>query len=150
MGGERQEKITMSIDCEVSLKSLLFVAESLEELLGVHGAQAVMRSAGRRAAISLIEMLPLKLDEETAILRAGNILIELGFVSGLEIIATGKLQIHENQVPKELKQLGLAKIEAGRYYVIGLFEGFFRQLSGSARKITGVETDKFNEYWILT
>ena len=140
----------MSIDCEVSLKSLLFVAESLEELLGAHGGQAVMRSAGRRAAANLIDMLPLKLEEETAILRAGNILVELGFISGLEIIAADRLLVCGNQVLKELNHLGLAGVESGRYYVIGLFEGFFRQLSGSARKITSVATDKTNEYWMLT
>lgn len=141
----------MSIDCEVSFKSLLFVAESLEELLGAHGGQAVMRSAGRRAAANLIDMLPLKLEEEIAILRAGNILVELGFISGLEIIAADRLQVHGNQVLDELKQIGLAGVESGRYYVIGLFEGFFRQLSGSARKITSVATDKNNnEYWMLT
>jgi len=140
----------MPIDCEISLKSLLFITESLEQLLGRHGAQAVLRSAGRRAAGNLIDMLPLKLDEKTAILRAGNILVELGFISGLEISAADRLQVHGNQVLKELNQLGLAGAESGRYYVIGLFEGFFRQLSGSARKITSVETDKNNEYWMLT
>jgi hypothetical protein len=59
-GNELGEVATgMNMDCEVSLKSLLFIADGLEQLIGQHGAQAVLRSAGQRASANLIEILPL-------------------------------------------------------------------------------------------
>lgn len=139
----------MSIDCEVSFKSLLFLIESLEQLLGQHGAQAVMRSAGRRAAVDLIDMLPLTLTEDVALLRSGNILAELGFIAELTISAPDQLQIVGNHVLEQQKSLGLLGAEAGRYYVIGLFEGFFKQLSGSSRKVICVENENHFEVWKL-
>ncbi|MFZ5881335.1 MAG: hypothetical protein ACOY0R_18365 [Chloroflexota bacterium] len=139
----------MSIDCEVSLKSLLFVTESVENLLGLHGSQAVLRSAGRRAAASLIDMLPLTLAEDEALLRVGGILVELGFVASLERFSPDTLRVGGNRVLEELAQLGLASSGSARYYVIGLFEGFFKQLCGSAGKIVSVEADSNYEYWKL-
>lgn len=139
----------MSIDCEVSVKSLLFVTASLEQLLGQHGSRAVLRNAGRRAAANLIDMLPLTLAEDAAFLRVGDILIELGFITGLEMTAPDRLRVSGNRVVEELLQLGLAGSESARYYVIGLFEGFFKQLSGSSRKIVGVEANDHHEYWKL-
>lgn len=139
----------MSIDCEISVKSLLFVTESVENLLGLHGSRAVLRSAGRRAATNLIDMLPLTLAEDEAILRAGSILMELGFVEGLEWSAPDTLRVSGNHILAELAQLGLTGSGSARYYVIGLFEGFFKQLCGSSRKIVGVEVDPYYEYWKL-
>jgi hypothetical protein len=137
----------MTIDCEVSFKSLLFLIESLEQLLGQHGAQAVMRSAGRRAAADLIDMLPLTLTEDVALLRAGNILAELGFIMELKVSAPDQLLVVGNHVLEQQGSLGLHGVEAGRFYVIGLFEGFFKQLSGSSRKVVCVESKNHFEIW---
>jgi hypothetical protein len=52
-------------------------------------------------------------------------------------------------VLEELALLGLTGTGSARYYVIGLFEGFFKQLSGSSRKIVGVEANQHYEYWKL-
>ena len=139
----------MTIDNEISLKSLLFITESLEQLLGQHGAQAVLRTAGQRAAVNLIEMLPLTLPENEAASRSGAILAELGFIGEMQTIAADMLQISGNRFLEELQALGLKASQSGRFYVIGLFEGFFKQLSGSNRKVVTVEIKENDEYWKL-
>jgi predicted hydrocarbon binding protein len=137
------------IDGEISLKSLLFVTESLEQLIGQHGAKAVLRTAGQRAAANLIEMLPLTLPEDEAARRSGAILIELGFINEMQMPDPNTLQIIGNHIYKELKELGLHGTQSACYYVIGLFEGFFKQMSGSARKIISVGPAETGEYWKL-
>ena len=137
------------IDGEISLKSLLFVTESLEQLIGQHGAQSVLRTAGQRAAVNLIELLPLTLPEDEAARRTGDILIELGFISELQMPAPDTVQILGNHIYEELEELGLHATQSARYYIIGLFEGFFKQMSGSARKIISVEPTEACEYWKL-
>ena len=139
----------MTIDNEISLKSLLFITESLEQLLGQHGAQAVLRTAGQRAAVNLIEMLPLTLPENEAASRSGAILAELGFIGEMQTIAADMLQVNGNRFIEELQALGLKASQSGRFYVIGLFEGFFKQLSGSNRKVVTVEIKENDEYWKL-
>ena len=139
----------MTIDNEISLKSLLFITESLEQLLGQHGAQAVLRTAGQRAAVNLIEMLPLTLPENEAASRSGAILAELGFIGEMQTIAADMLQVNGNRFIEELQALGLNASQSGRFYVIGLFEGFFKQLSGSNRKVVTVEIKENDEYWKL-
>jgi hypothetical protein len=138
-----------TIDGETSLKSLLFITESLEKLIGVHGAKAILRTAGQQAAVNLIEMLPLTLPEDESILRTGLILVELGFISKLNILSLGRLQIFGNRFLAELAALGLDGAQSGQYYVIGLFEGFLKQLSGSTRKVISVESGEGYEYWNL-
>jgi len=137
------------IDGEISLKSLLFVTESLEHLIGQHGAKAVLRTAGQRAAVNLIEMLPLSLPDDEAARRTGAILVELGFINELQMPAPDSVQIIGNHIYEELEGLGLHGIQSADYYVIGLFEGFFKQMSGSDRKIISVEAGKDCEYWKL-
>jgi hypothetical protein len=137
------------IDGDISLKSLLFVTESLEQLIGPNGAKAVLRTAGQRAAVNLIEMLPLTLPEDEAIRRTGPILVELGFIGEMKTPTSDCLQVVGNHVLEELATLGLQGFQSGRYYVIGLFEGFFKQMSGSARKIVSVEPGEGCEYWKL-
>jgi hypothetical protein len=139
----------MKIDCEVSLKSLLFVAESLEQLLGQHGAQAVLRTAGRRAASSLIDMLPLTLPEDEAVRRSGAVLTELGFLTNLDFTEGNELRIYGNRVLEELRALGITGTWSVRFYVVGLFEGFYRQMSGSNRKIVSIESGQDFEIWRL-
>lgn len=46
----------------------------------------------------------------------------------------------------ELQALNLSGLQLGHFYVIGLFEGFFKQLSGSNKKIITVQIDKNREY----
>jgi hypothetical protein len=137
------------IDGEISLKSLLFVTEGLEKLIGKNGANAVLRTAGQRAADNLIEMLPLSLPEEEAILRTGPILAELGFIDELTMPEPGILKIKGNHILDELPGLGLQDIVSARYFTIGLFEGFFKQMSDSTRKITSVEVGEDGETWKL-
>jgi len=137
------------IDGEISLKSLLFVTESLEQLLGQHGAKAVLRTAGQRAAVNLIEMLPLTLPEDEAARRTGAILVELGFINEMQMPAPDTVQILGNHIFEELDALGLHGTQSACYYIIGLFEGFFMQMSGSARKIISVEPGRACEYWKL-
>jgi hypothetical protein len=137
------------IDGEISLKSLLFVTEGLEKLIGKNGANAVLRTAGQRAAVNLIEMLPLTLPEEDAVLRTRSILTELGFIDELTMPEPGILKIKGNHIMDELAGLGLQDTVSVRYYTIGLFEGFFKQMSGSTRKITSVEVSEDGETWKL-
>ncbi len=137
------------IDGEISLKSLLYVAESLEQLIGQHGAKAVLRTAGQRAAVNLIEMLPLALPEDEAARRTGAILVELGFIEGLEMPSPDTVEIIGNHIYEELEALKLQGTQAACFYIIGLFEGFFKQMSGSARKITSVEPGNACEFWNL-
>jgi len=137
------------IDNEISLKSLLFVTESLEQLIGQHGAKAVLRTAGQRAAANLIEMLPLTLPEVEAARRTGAILIDLGFIKEMQMPDPDTLQIIGNHIYEELEELGLHGIQSACYYTIGLFEGFFKQMSGSARKIISVAAGETCEYWKL-
>ncbi len=138
------------IDGEISLKSLLYVAESLEQLIGHHGANAVLRDAGRRAAVNLIEMLPLTLPEDEAARRTGAILVELGFIEGFEMPSPGTVEIFGSHIYEELEALKLKGTQSACFYVIGLFEGFFKQMSGSSRKITSVEPGKACEFWKLS
>jgi len=138
------------IDGEISLKSLLYVTESLEQLIGPHGAKAVLRTAGQRAAIAMIEMLPLSLPEEEAARRSGAILVELGFINELQMPAPGSIQIFGNHIYEELSALGLHGTQSVSFYVIGLFEGFFKQMSGSDRKVVSVEPGKDCETWKLS
>ena len=142
-------EFSIMIDGDISLKSLLFVTESLEQLIGPNGAKAVLRTAGQRAAVNLIEMLRLALPEDESIRRTGPLLVELGFIGAMENLACDRLQIIGNRVLEELAALGLQGFQSGRHYVIGLFEGFFEQMSGSARKIVSVEPGEGCEYWIL-
>ena len=137
------------MDPDIIAKSFFFTTESLEQLLGRHGAQAVLRSAGQRAAGSLIDMLPLSLAEQEAAQRSGEILKELGFVSDMEFTPPGCLRIDGNRFQMELETLGLGSSGSGRYFVIGLFEGFFKQLSGSSRKVRAPRSDDGCEYWEL-
>jgi hypothetical protein len=139
----------MTIDCEVSLKSLLFVAESLDQLLGQHGAQAVLRTAGQRAASNLIDMLPLTLPEDEAARRSGMMLVELGFLRGAELITENEMRVTGNQVILELQSLGMDKVQCMRFYVVGLFEGFYKQMSGSKKKVTVTEASQDFETWRL-
>lgn len=137
------------IDGEISLKSLLFVTESLEKLLGQHGAKAILRTAGQRAAVNLIEMLPLTLPEDEAVHRSGAILVELGFIDQLQMTAPGTFRVAGNHFISELEALELHGMQSACYYIIGLFEGFFEQMSGSSKKIISVEPGQGCEYWIL-
>lgn len=137
------------INGEISLKSLLFVTESLEKLIGPHGAKAVLRTAGQRAAVALIEMLPLTLPDDEAARRTGALLIDLGFINELQMPAPDTVQILGNHIYEELEALGIHDTQSACYYVIGLFEGFFKQMSGSDRKIISVEPGKDCEYWKL-
>ena len=105
------------IDGEISLKSLLFVTESLEQLLGQHGAKAVLRTAGQRAAVNLIEMLPLTLPEDEAARRTGAILVELGFINEMQMPAPDTVQILGNHIFEELDALGLHGTQSACYYI---------------------------------
>jgi predicted hydrocarbon binding protein len=137
------------IDGEISLKSLLYVTESLEQLIGKNGAKAVLRVAGQRAAVNLIEMLPLTLPEEEAASRIGPILSELGFLESMEVLAPNTIKVSGNHIYEELAALNLQGTASACYYVIGLFEGFLKQLTGSNKKITMVETKESAEFWKL-
>jgi predicted hydrocarbon binding protein len=138
------------IDGEISLKSLLYVAESLEQLIGQHGAKAVLRTAGQRAAVNLIEMLPLALPEDEASRRTGAILVELGFIEGFEMPSPDTVEIIGSHIYEELEALKLLGTQSACFYMIGLFEGFFKQMSGSTKKVTSVEQGKACEFWNLS
>jgi hypothetical protein len=137
------------IDGEISLKSLLFITEGLEQMLGKNGANAVLRTAGQRAAVNLIEMLPLTLPEDDAAQRTGPILAELGFIDELTMLDPGTLKITGNHILEELEAVGIKGMGSARYFTIGLFEGFFKQMSGSSRKIILVEASEGYETWKL-
>jgi len=125
------------------------VKSGLEKMLGRNGANAILRTAGQRAAVNLIEMLPLSLPEDDAALRSGAILKEFGFIDELLLLDSDTLQILGNHLMDELNGLGLQGTGSARYYIIGLFEGFFKQISSSARKIVSIEPGTESELWKL-
>jgi len=137
------------IDGDISLKSLLLVSESIEQLIGKNGAKVVQRQAGQRAASRLIDMLPLVLPEPDAIQQSGEIMVELGFIQGLEIVEAGVIRINGNNYMHEIQELGLGCSLSGTYYLVGLFEGFFNQLSGLKKKVISIETTPEGEIWKL-
>jgi len=59
------------------------------------------------------------------------------------------LKITGNHIIEEVTGLGLHGTGSARYYTIGLFEGFFKQMSGSTRKIISVELLPDGEMWKL-
>ena len=130
-----------------ALKSLLYLFESLEQLIGQNGAKAIMRTAGQRAAIDLIEMLPLTVSESEAVRRSGAVLAELGFINEIRESEPGTLQVFGNHIIEALAGLNLQNTKSGSYYVIGLFEGFFKQMSGSPHKVISVEPGDGYETW---
>jgi hypothetical protein len=139
----------INIDLDTCQKSLFYLMDSLELLIGANGTKAVLRSAGQKAAANLIEMLPLTLPEDEAARRIGSMLVELGFITEMNETSPGKYQVIGNHVLEEMTALGLHCMQSGTYYVIGIFEGFFKTLSGSKRKVVSVQPGENCEYWIL-
>ncbi len=75
--------------------------------------------------------------------------IELGFLRKLEITDTGDLKITGNLVLELIQDLGLAGNQSMRFYVAGLFEGFFQQLSGSKKRVIAVRSRQKYQVWRL-
>jgi hypothetical protein len=146
-----KEEITgmETMDYETTLKSLYYLMESVEHLIGANGAKAVLRTAGQRAAANLIEMLPLAVPESEVVKRTCPLLVELGFVNEMKETGPDTVQICGNNVIRDLESMGLQSIISGQYYLIGLFEGFIKQMSDSKRKVVSVEVDGECETWKL-
>jgi hypothetical protein len=58
------------MDSEIVLKSMIFMAEGVASIIGDKGARAVMRQAGQRAAVNLLEALPLQVQVDD---RGGSV-----------------------------------------------------------------------------
>jgi hypothetical protein len=88
----------INVDCEMLLKSLVFMAEGVATTIGENGAWATMRLAGHRAAVDLLEALPLVLEVDEAIKRVGPVMVELGFVGGIAVVDDMHLVVSGNAV----------------------------------------------------
>ncbi|MCL4394116.1 MAG: hypothetical protein M1482_04805 [Chloroflexi bacterium] len=139
-----------NVDCETLLKSLVFMADGVAATIGDMGARATMRLAGHRAAVSLLEALPLELDREEAIRRAGPIMVELGFVADVTFVDERHLAVDGGVMFHLLRRL---KRETQRhpacYYPIGLFEGFVNVLSKQHVSVVQHQVDGEREIWTL-
>jgi hypothetical protein len=139
-----------TMDYETTLKSLYYLMESVETLIGANGAKAVLRTAGQRAAANLIEMLPLAVPEAEVVKRTCPLLVELGFVTEMHATGPDTITVCGNNVLRDLESMGLHSVISGQYYLIGLFEGFIKQMSASSRKVVSVETSGDCEIWKLS
>lgn len=135
------------MDDELLLKSLLYVAESLEELLGPNGARVMLRAAGRKAAANLIEGLPLRLPADEAVSRSANLLVELGFAESCKVDGAGEVRLSGLPISRAKDELGLGTDGAGRYFCVGLLEGFSRQMSGQPIQVDKCSQQGEVELW---
>jgi len=135
------------MDDELLLKSLLYVAESLEDLLGPNGARVMLRAAGRKAAASLIEGLPLRLTTDEAVARSADLLVELGFAESCGVDGPDKVRVSGLPINRAKVELGLETDGAGRYFCVGLLEGFSRQMSGQPVQVEKCSKQGEDELW---
>lgn len=139
-----------AVDCETLLKSLIFMADGVAATIGDNGARATMRLAGHRAAVSLLEALPLEFEIKAAIQRVGPVMTELGFVSDLTFDNKTRVTVSGNAIVIMLRQLGLEpQRHPACYYTIGLFEGFVQVLSKTRVSIVRQEFRDTMEIWTL-
>ncbi len=114
----------MAMDDELLLKSLLCVAESLEDLLGPNGARVMLRAAGRKPAANLIGDLPLRLiggGGRGAFSRPAG---ELGFAKHAPWMRREMSALSGLPIKRAKNELGLGADGSGRYFCIGSLEGF--------------------------
>jgi hypothetical protein len=138
------------MDDDLLLKSLLCVAESLEDLLGQHGARVMLRAAGRKAAASLIEGLPLQLTADEAVSRSADLLEQLGFAERCSVDDGGNLEVSGLPINKAREEMGLTTDGTGRYFCVGLFEGFAREMSGMPIQVDNCDPEGKEELWTVT
>ncbi len=139
-----------AIDCETLLKSLIFMADGVAATIGANGARATMRLAGHRAAVSLLEALPLVLEVKVALQRVGPVMQELGFVSDIAFDNETRVVVSGNAIVVMLRCLGLEpQRHPACYYTIGLFEGFVQVLSKTRVSIVRQEFKDATEIWTL-
>lgn len=138
-----------NVDCETILKSLIFMADGVATTIGANGARAAMRQAGHRAAVDLLEALPLQLEVDVAIQRVGPVMQELGFVR--ELVPNGdSIIVRDDLIADELRELGLeAYRHPACYYTVGLFEGFVYVLSHARVPVARQEMTGDGELWTL-
>jgi hypothetical protein len=136
------------MDDELLLKSLLCVAESLEDLLGPHGARIMLRAAGRKAAANLIEGLPLRLTADEAVARSADLLVQLGFAQTARIEASS-VRLSGLPITRANHDRGLTVDGSGRYFCVGLLEGFSRQMSGFPIQVDRCTLDGTDELWVV-
>jgi hypothetical protein len=138
------------LDNELLLKSLIFMADGVATIIGENGARATMRLAGHRAAVNLLEALPLLLEADAAIQRAGPIMQALGYVQEMTREDDSHILVRGNVIAEVLRELGL---ELSRhpacYYIIGLFEGFVYVLSRTHISVVRHEMRGDSELWTL-
>ena len=72
------------------------MADGVASTIGDNGARATMRLAGYRAAVDLLEALPLLLSVDDAIQRAGPVMAELGFVSAVTPVDDEHVHVLQN------------------------------------------------------
>jgi hypothetical protein len=138
------------VDCETLLKSLVFMADGVAATIGDMGARATMRLAGHRAAVSLLEALPLQVELEEAIRRAGPIMVELGFVGDVTRVDDRHLAVEGGVMVRLLRSLNREPLRhPACYFPIGLFEGFVNVLSKGHVSIVQHEVDGEREIWTL-
>jgi hypothetical protein len=135
------------MDDELLLKSLLYVADSLEDLLGPKGARVMLRAAGRKAAANLIDGLPLHLPAAEAVARSADLLVELGFAKAGRVHDKGQVRLSGLAITRTRDEMGRSIDGAGRYFCVGLLEGFSRQISGRPVQVPRCKLEGQDEQW---
>ena len=139
-----------NVDCETLLRSLVFMADGVAATIGDMGARATMRLAGHRAAASLLEALPLRLEPDEAIRRAGPVMAELGFLDRIERLDAANLVVHGSVIIRLLRSLQREpQTHAACYYTIGLFEGFVNVMSHERVSVVRHEIRGETEKWTI-
>jgi hypothetical protein len=129
---------------------MIFMAEGVASIIGDKGARAVMRQAGQRAATNLLEALPLMVQVDEAIRRAGPVMEALGFVGETELVDTNRMVIRGNFIAQKLTDLQLATDRHPAYYFLfGLFEGLVVVLSRARVAFVQHDIDTDREIWML-
>ncbi len=149
------------VNAEIVLESLIYMTDGVASVIGDKGARAVMRQAGHRAAIHLLEALPLRVSVLEAIARVGPVLQELGFVEDVRALDSNHVVVEGNLISRTLRELasgpGGSKQEPSgqmarhpaRYYVFGLFEGMILVLSETRIAVVRDEMLETHEVWTI-
>jgi len=137
----------MTIEPEICFKSLIFIAHSVQDLIGSHGANTIMRMAGRKAAENLLEGIPLKLPTAAeAVARSAMLLKELEFVNDVDPQAN-KVVVQGDAMAEECAELNMPYMESTSYFTIGVFEGFARKMSDADIQVTRLDRSDAGEEW---
>jgi hypothetical protein len=138
------------VDCEMLIKSMVFMADGVAETLGENGARAAMRQAGHRAATNLLDALPLRVSVPDALVRACPIIEALGLASDCHPLDERHIAVKGNTLSETVRAMGMApdRHPAG-YYALGLFEGLIASLTKTRVRVVRQENHGDDEVWAV-